>query len=197
MAGPDRQRGILTTDDRDYLTGRKSLQQASERNARKRIRDRVRNGIYDFEYLTNDLERRDVTQLVMDADEPNAQLFEAAEDLIGFIIRMCAHAPDSPGYSTDDRFQEILLNGIEKGIDDRHEVLDFNFDLQYGLPREQRAELLRKVDLCEDLTLPELREALENDYFDDSFRFKPLDEDGLPMGVDQRDIVSRDDFLLY
>ncbi|MDB2284513.1 hypothetical protein PM038_04405 [Halorubrum ezzemoulense] len=192
MPGADRQRGILTTDDRDYLTGRKNLQPDSERNTRKRIRDRTRNGVYDFEYLTAELESRDVTQLVTDADEPNDELFDAAEDVIAFVFRMCAHAPDT-GQSTDDRFRELLRNGIKKGLDERHEVLDFNLDLQYGLPREQRERLLRKVREGEDLTLPELREALENGYFDDSYRFRPLDNDGLPKNVDPKDVLSHDD----
>lgn len=193
MPGADRQRGILTTDDRDYLTGRKNLQADSERNARKRIRDRTRNAVYDFEHLTADLEQRDVTQLVTDADEPNEELFDAAEDIIAFVFRMCAHAPDS-GQSTDDRLRELLRNGIEKGLNERHELLDFNLDLQYGLPREQRERLLRKVREGKDLTLPELREALENEYFDDSYRFRPLDNDGLPKNVDPQDILSHDDF---
>jgi hypothetical protein len=192
MPGADRQRGILTTDDRDYLTGRKNLQPDSERNTRKRIRDRTRNAVYDFEYLTAELESRDVTQLVTDADEPNDELFDAAEDVIAFVFRMCAHAPDT-GQSTDDRFRELLRNGIKKGLDERHEVLDFNLDLQYGLPREQRERLLRKVREGEDLTLPELREALENGYFDDSYRFRPLDNDGLPKNVDPKDVLSHDD----
>jgi len=193
MPGADRQRGILTTDDRDYLTGRKNLQPDSERNTRKRIRDRTRNAVYDFEYLTAELESRDVTQLVTDAAEPMDELFDAAEDVIAFVFRMCAHAPDT-GQSTDDRFRELLRNGIEKGLDERHEVLDFNLDLQYGLPREQRERLLRKVREGEDLTLPELREALENGYFDDSYRFRPLDNDGLPKNVDPKDVLSHDDF---
>lgn len=193
MPGADRQRGILTTDDRDYLTGRKNLQPDSERNTRKRIRDRTRNAVYDFEHLTADLEQRDVTQLVTDADEPNDELFDAAEDVIAFVFRMCVHAPDS-GQSTDDRFRELLQNGIDKGLDERYEMLDFNLDLQYGLPREQRERLLRKVRDGEDLTLPELREALENEYFDDSYRFRPLDNDGLPKNVDPKDVLSHDDF---
>lgn len=193
MPGPDRKRGILTTDDRDYLTGRKSLGAGSERNARKRIRDRVRNGLYDFEYLNEHLEERDVTQLVTDGDGTNEQLFTAAEDVIAFLFRMCAHVPESPSTSTEDRLREIFLNGIEKGLDGRHEVLDFKLDLQYGLPSHRRKQLLKDLREGNHLTVAELREALENDYLDDSFRFRPLDTDGLPQVVDPRDIASHDD----
>lgn len=194
MTGPDRQRGILTTDDRDYLAGRKSLQSDSERNARKRIRDRVRNSLYDFESLAAELEERDVTQLVTESGETNEQAFEAAENAIAFIYRMCMSAPDSPGYSTNDRFRDVLQNGIEKGLDDRHEVLDFKLDLHCGLPREARHRLLRKAYQGEDMTLAELRELLENDYLDDSYIFRPLGEDGLPKDVEPEDILSHDDF---
>lgn len=193
MPGPDRKRGILTTDDRDYLKGRKDLQPGSERNTRKRIRDRVRNAIYDFEYLSNELEGKDVTQLVTNADGPNEGLFTAVEDVIAFIFQMCSRAPDGPDQSTDDRFQELLLNAIAKGLDENQEVQDFNLDLQYGLPREQQEQLLRKVRDGEKLTLAELREAFNNDYFDDTYLFKPLDEDGLPKSVDLMDVASHDD----
>lgn len=197
MPGPDRDRGILSTDDRDYLLGRKNLTSGGERNTRRRIRDRVRNGLYDFDYLTRELEERDVTQIVTDDGETNEQVFEAAEDVIAFLFRLCAHAPETAGQSTDDRFRAILQNGIEKGakeLNSKYEVLDFKLDLQYGLPREQQARLQRKIHRGERLTLAELREAIENEYLDDSFSFKPLDLDGLPKNVDPEDVLSHDDF---
>lgn len=194
MPGPDRERGVLTTDDRDYLSGRKNLQPDSERNARKRIRDRVRNSLYDFDYLTADFEDRDVTQLVADAEGTNEQIFDAAEDVIAFLFRMCAHAPETPGHSTDDRFREILRNGIEKGLEDDDEILDFRLDLQYGVPRERRLHILGKVQRGEQLTLAELREVIGNDYFDDSLSFRPLGEHDLPKNVDVEDTLSADDY---
>lgn len=198
MPTPDRNRGVLTTDDRDYLTGRKNLQSGSERNTRSRIRDRVRNSVYDFEYLTSDLEERDVAQLVAEDGEVNDELFEAAEDVIGFVFRMCAQVPDESGKATDDLFREVVRNGLKKGIKERHEVLDFKFEFQHGPPNERRMALLRKIHQGEGLTLPELREAIENQYFDayldDSFRFRALDSDGLPKNVDPEDIFSHDDY---
>lgn len=201
MPGPDRKRGILTTDDRDYLNGRKELQNDSERNARKRIRDRVRNGVYDFEYLTEEFEERDILQLVTDEGELNEELFTAAEDVIAFMFQMCTHASGLSEQSPDDHFRTILRNGIGKGIkegiNENHEVLDFNLDLQYGLKPEQRERLLRKVREGEGLTLAELREGLKNNYFDASYRFRPLDTDGLPKDVDPMDVLSHDDLSPY
>lgn len=197
MPAPDRDRGILTVDDRDYLSDRKNLNPGSERNARRRIRDRVRNGLYDFEYLTEELEDRDVEQLVTANSEPNEQVFEAAEDAIAFLFRMCADAPETAGQSTNDRLREILHNGIEKGVqelDSEYELLDFKLDLKYGLSREQGDLLRKKLDRGEEMTLAELREAINNEYLDDSFIFRPLDQDGLPQNVDPEDERSHDDY---
>lgn len=197
MPGPDRDRGILSVDDRDYLADRKSLNPGSERNARRRIRDRVRNGLYDFEYLTEELEDRDVEQLVTADSETNEQVFEAAEDVVAFLFRMCADAPETAGQSTDDWFREILHNGIEKGaqeLDTEYELLDFKLDLKYGLSREQEGQLRKKLHRGEEMTLAELREALNNEYLDDSFIFRPLDQDGIPQNVDPEDVRSHDDY---
>lgn len=197
MPSPDRDRGILTTDDRDYLSGRKNLEPGSERNARRRIRDRVRNSLYDFEYLTEELEDRDVEQVVTANSEPNEQVFQAAEDAIAFLFRMCADAPETAGQSTTDRFREMLHNGIEKGVQElnnEYELLDFKLDLKYGLSREQGDLLRKKLDRGEEMTLAELREALNNEYLDDSFIFRPLDQDGFPQNVAPEDERSHDDY---
>jgi hypothetical protein len=197
MPGPDRDRGILSTDDRDYLSGRKNLTSGGERNTRGRIRDRVRNGLYDFEYLTKELEDRDVQQVVTANSRPNEQVFEAAEDAIAFLFRLCADAPETAGQSTNDRFREMLHNGITKGVqelDSEYELLDFKLELTYGFSRERRDQLREKLDRGEELTLAELREALENEYLDDSFIFRPLKQDGFPQNVDPEDERSHDDY---
>jgi len=194
MPGPDRKRGILTTDDRDYLTGRKNLQSSSERNARNRIRNRVRNGLYDFDYLSNDLDEKDVAQLATTDGVADEEVFTAAEDVIAFLFRLCAQVPDQPGYSVEDRFRELVQNGIEKGLTEDQELLDLKLDLRCGLPRKRRLELLEKIDKGRRLSMAELREALENDYFDDSFQFKAVDENGLPKDVDPKDVLSHDDY---
>jgi len=194
MVGRDRKRGILTKDDREYFINGKNYKSGSERNTRQRIRDRTRNALYDFEYLSTELASRDVSQIAMENGAANEQIFTAAEEAIAFLFKLCQHAPDSEAYTTDDRFREILRNGIEKGLADDHTVLDFDLDLQYGLPREAQQRTQRKLHHGESLTLAELREALNNDYLDDSYRFRPLDEDGLPKNVEPEDLRSHDDY---
>lgn len=194
MVGLDRERGILTKDDRYYFNGEKNYRAGSERNTRQRIRDRTRNALYDFEFLSTELASNDVSQLATEDGTANDQLFEAAEHTIAFLFRLCQHAPDSETYTTDDRFRDILRNGIEKGLVNDQTVLDFQLDLRYGSPREAQARIQRKLQQGESLTFAELREALNNDYLDDSFTFRPLDQSGVPKNIEIEDMRSHDDY---
>lgn len=194
MNSPDRERGILTTDDRDYLTGRKNLAPDSERNTRLRLRTRTRNSLYDFQYLNKHLANKDITQLAIEDGKINEDVFSAAADAIGFIFKLCQQAPETQTTTTTDRFRNLLETGLKRGLADDHELLDFNLDMEYGIPRDARRRIQRKLSHGESLTLPELREAINNDYLDRSYQFRPLDEDGLPKNVDPEDILSHDDY---
>lgn len=65
-----RQSGLLTYDDREYLLGQKSLSEAVEAQSRQRLRDRVRNGLLDFELLLGEMEERDVSTIFSQMTEP-------------------------------------------------------------------------------------------------------------------------------
>ena len=191
---PDRDRGILTRDDRDYLTGRKNLTDGSERNTRQRIRDRTRNALYDLEYLTTELEDRDVTQLVVDNGEQDKAIFDAVEDLIAFAFRLCQRLPDSTDHSTDELFRTLVYDGIEKSLADDHQILDFDLDLKYGDPGLAEAEILESLHKGKPLSLSQLREAVNNGYLDDSYIFRPLDGNGFPKNVDPKEELSHGDY---
>jgi len=194
MLSPDRDRGILTTDDRDYLMGRKDLTEDSERNTRLRIRTRTRDSLYDFDYLNKHLANKDITQLAIDDGEIDENVFSAAADAIAFMFQLCQQAPETETTSTTDRFRNLLETGLKRGLDDDQEVLDFNLDFEYGNPRYARGRIQRKLSHGESLTLSELREAINNDYLNNDYQFRPLDEDGLPKNVDPEDTLSHDDF---
>lgn len=193
MNGPDRDRGILTRDDRDYLNGRKDLADGSERNARQRIRDRTRNALYDLEYLTTSLDERDVTQLAVDNGERDEEVFNAAEDLIAFAFRLCQRIPDESDRSTNEMFQDLLHDGIKKTLQDDQTILDFSFDLKYGEPARARAKIRESLHKGEPLSFLQLREAVVNDYLDDSYMFRPLDWSGVPKNTTREDELSHDD----
>jgi len=55
-------RGILSPADRQYLTGQKELSQGTERNTRQRIRERIRNSLFDAQLLWELLPDNDLEQ---------------------------------------------------------------------------------------------------------------------------------------
>jgi hypothetical protein len=65
----ERPRGILSPDDRQFLRGEKDLSNSAERNARQRIRERVQEGLADFELLWTCLPDRDMKHLFTPNEE--------------------------------------------------------------------------------------------------------------------------------
>ena len=150
--------------------------------------------MYDFTHLQSDLGSEDLSQLVTDAGDPDEQIFEAAEEMVAFLFRMCALAPGEAGNTTDERFEQLIRSGIQKAIREDYELINFNLEMNYGLPREERERLHQKILDGEQLELAELREALENGYIDDSFKFEPVGEDGFPKNVDAAEVLITDDY---
>ena len=76
MSQKDRDRGVLTPADREFLTGERELSDQSAYNARVRIRNRVRNALLDFEILFNELSERDRERIFgpMQKDLPRYEL---------------------------------------------------------------------------------------------------------------------------
>jgi len=66
----DRDPGMLTYDDREYLLGEKDVSGGSETQLRQRMRDRVRNGLLDFELLMMAMESRDIQTIFDNTTEP-------------------------------------------------------------------------------------------------------------------------------
>ncbi|WP_276259711.1 hypothetical protein [Haloglomus litoreum] len=65
----ERPRGILTPDDRAYLAGQKDLSDGAERNTRQRIRERIRNSLFDARLLWEFLPENDLEQTFYPDDE--------------------------------------------------------------------------------------------------------------------------------
>lgn len=80
----DRDRGVLTTADREYLLGERELSHAqSARNAEARIRRRIENGILDFDLLTHYLDEADRRQVFAGAADDEA-LIDALTAMLSF-----------------------------------------------------------------------------------------------------------------
>lgn len=71
----DRDRGLLSPADRGYLLGEREMSHdQSRRNAEARIRNRVRDGILDFDLLLHTLSRKDREQVFADVHTDDAFL---------------------------------------------------------------------------------------------------------------------------
>lgn len=81
----DRPRGIFTKVDREFIIGDKSYEyKQSESNRRQKIRERVTNGIVDFQLL-NWISDREQEKLFDDI--PTDQLHDYLVSLIAFVYR--------------------------------------------------------------------------------------------------------------
>lgn len=106
MSDGHRDRGILTPADRAYLRGEADLGSVqAERNARARIRDRLHEGLLDFELLVEHLSERD-RQLVF-GDRLDAKGTDAFDALVSTVAFLYAGIDE-----TAVDFETILSEGI-------------------------------------------------------------------------------------
>lgn len=123
----ERERGILTPSDREFLLGRKTdYAEHSKVQKRNRIRQRIRNSILDFTILMEHLDDRDRENIFNpDAGDRDAYT-QGIIDMLGFV-----HL-GTMGYYVP--FKDMLGQGVNKaeqklaGSDYRMVSVDFNVD---------------------------------------------------------------------
>lgn len=92
----DRPRGILSKSDREFLmTLGDDLKEQSVRNARQRIRDRIRNGLEDFDFLLSRPQRRDF-QTISDDVSRDSSLYNSIVSTVAFCFRLVEYANIDP-----------------------------------------------------------------------------------------------------
>ena len=105
---PDRDRGILTPSDREFLLGRKTdYTEHSKKQKRNRIRRRIRNAILDFPIIFDHLDDRDRETVFDPEDDERAAYTQGIVDMLAFL-----HL-GTMGYSTP--FKDMLARGVAKG----------------------------------------------------------------------------------
>lgn len=155
----DRDRGVLSAADRDYLRGDADLGSVqSERNARARIRDRVFDATLDFELLVEHLSEHD-RELVygkrFDALD-GADAFDAFVSMQAFCYQAVAE--------TDLDFATVLREGINVAEAGNERAASVEFDVTYqSLTAEQ---LRHKLERGESLSLTELAYLHQRDDVD-------------------------------
>ncbi|MFC6906007.1 hypothetical protein [Halalkalicoccus tibetensis] len=152
---PDRDRGVLTPSDREFLLGRKTdYTDHSKKQKRNRIRRRVRNALLDFTILFDHLDERDRETVFDPEDEERDAYTRGITDTLAFL-----HL-GTMGYSTP--FKQMLARGVSKGeqelagSDYRMVNVEFNVD---PVGRIDVDEVVEKLDdgRFDELTDEELR----------------------------------------
>jgi hypothetical protein len=149
MTEEERDRGILTESDRAYLRGETTFSSVqSERNARARIRDRLYEGVRDFELLVEQLDDRD-RKLVFEKRFGNADGAEAFDALVSAVALLYRGIGD-----TDLDFAEVLNEAVN--VAEAGEGRAATVDLAVTYERLSPESLLHKLESGEELSLTEL-----------------------------------------
>jgi hypothetical protein len=103
----DRPRGVLSTTDREYLTGQQEYEhQQTESNRKQEIRKRVTNSFHDFPILTAYLDKDQRERVFEELNE--TKLENDLSSFVSFIYK---------GLNGDiERLQEIIRRGLFDGI---------------------------------------------------------------------------------
>lgn len=110
----DRDRGVLTAADREYLRGESDLSEGSEFNTRKRIRQRIRDAILDFPLIFASLSDRDREKLFAElfaSDEERSAAIEAMNAMVAFAF---------DGVREQGLTYNVLVNGGIRTAWERH-----------------------------------------------------------------------------
>ncbi|MFC4550798.1 MULTISPECIES: hypothetical protein [Halorussus] len=141
---PERDRGILSTKDRQFLLDEAAIESKSsaERVARSRIRDRILNALLDFSIIADELEDRDKKRVFENLPR-DLDLRRSIVALLGFVylgVKECG-----------EDFGDLLAKAVEEAektrasVDDRRAVeVDVTFDVETKLVLESTADNLEK-----------------------------------------------------
>lgn len=174
----DRDPGILTYDDREYLLGQKDIMGDTESQLRQRMRDRIWNGLLDFELLFWYLDDQEIRTIFTDyPGDPNEN--DRGTKTYDGVVHMLAFLYYSITECVQGDFERMLQDGIALGASSSQEAtkdphnrfvditLDLevdwvveNIDIEYAMEKFRSDEeivsdrelgaLVRRGDLNED-----------------------------------------------
>lgn len=172
---PDRERGILTPSDREFLLGRKTdYTEHSKKQKRNRIRRRIRNAILDFTIIFEHLDDRD-RETVFDPEDAEREAYtRGITDMLALL-----HL-GTMGYSTP--FKDMLARGVYKaeqelaGSDYRMVNVYFNVDPVGQIDVDDVIDKLERGTF-EEVTDEELRAFVRLLAESDEFSAGPMREE--------------------
>ena len=172
---PDRERGVLTPSDREFLLGRKTdYTEHSKKQKRNRIRRRIRNAILDFTIIFEHLDDRD-RETVFDPEDAEREAYtRGITDMLALL-----HL-GTMGYSTP--FKDMLARGVYKaeqelaGSDYRMVNVYFNVDPVGQIDVDDVIDKLERGQF-EEITDEELRAFVRLLAESDDFTPEPMREE--------------------
>lgn len=201
----ERGRGILTKDDRAFLRGNKEFKnEQSVRDARYRIRERVKNSILDFKILLHHLDEKDRNQIfttnVHTKDQQSKESI-AVEEIQKMVnqSRFQTSMSDAVAFlylgamSIDWHTEDFLASGVETAEEERGYMIE-NVEVSVRVSRSEPdiQELLDRLEQGEGMTAEELRTLIRSGEVEISPEtldtiFKHISTN-LPEGEDEGDI---------
>lgn len=173
---PERERGILSTKDRQFLLDEAGIKPKSsaERVARSRIRDRISNALLDFSLIATELEDRDKKRVFENLPR-DRDLRHSIVALIEFVylgVKECG-----------EDFGDLLTEAVKKAekkrasVDDGRAVeVDVTFDVETKLVLESTAGDLEKYSEKELAELVVNDELSGNELYQELQRRRAADE---------------------
>lgn len=163
----NRNRGILTQADREFLRGEKELKPQSARKRRQQIRERVWNAIFDFWLLVDHLPDEDWEGIF---EQRRVEFNEEYSDIplpYQFLHEEYRMDVDSPTLAATTAFREALIDMVAFVTEAAMRLTGVE---TARIIEEGMAKGLRKYGKTADVTLNEvtddyLRERLEADTF--------------------------------
>lgn len=159
-----RDRGILTPRDRQYLVGQTDLKAESERQVRQRIRDRLKNSVRDFMFIRWCLSERDREAFADDLYRDAGSLWQGYINMLSFFYRLNIDR----GY----RMESDLYNAI-KSVEDQLEEergQTIEIDIDIVVDRQvihDHSDLKDKYEENDPMTPEEFQTLLfDSDHYD-------------------------------
>jgi len=148
---PERDRGIFTTADREYLLGERELSDQAERNTRHRIRNRLQNGIYDLG-LAARLRTKDRRQVANDIFTDDFTGDSILYDSLGLLFHMVTNAEEGDTTKTTEKFEEVLAGVVESVTKQENDdvIVDVTVSIDPDVQRPNIDELLERYENSEE-----------------------------------------------
>lgn len=176
MPDDDRSAGVLTPTDRKYIAGVYDESRQAEYSLRQEMRDRVENGLLDFQYLPG-LPQKIRRELFddMTANATDDEIYHALINAIGFFRIACDDANIDFERAVEDGLYTVLrhLAVLSEGPGDNDPnpsvgpiLEEVTVDIEYEYAERLYPDrLLERWQEGEDLTATEMGALVTSDAF--------------------------------